>query len=181
MSGTVGNQRSTGERQNRSGSTGGFGLALTWPEQLAVRRTGHTIADQMNEVFEPYELGVIPASNDRIGGRQLMYQMCKPDNGKLRIHARNFAPAQQDQTIAFELYDNFVFIQVGVNGSEPRSFLLDTGANASFLNEALANSAHDCERSDRLEGNVDFEPRPPPLQWFRVLRQICGFEPLEIA
>jgi hypothetical protein len=70
--------------------------------------------------------------------------MCKPDNGKLRIHARNFAPAQQDQTIAFELYDNFVFIQVGVNGSEPRSFLLDTGANASFLNEALANSAHDC-------------------------------------
>jgi len=36
---------------------------------------GHTIADQINEVLEPYDLGVIPASNDRIGGWQLMYQM----------------------------------------------------------------------------------------------------------
>ena len=36
---------------------------------------GHTIADQINEVLEPYDLGVIPASNDRIGGWQRMYQM----------------------------------------------------------------------------------------------------------
>jgi hypothetical protein len=36
---------------------------------------GHTIADQINEVLEPYDLGVIRASNDRIGGWQLMYQM----------------------------------------------------------------------------------------------------------
>jgi hypothetical protein len=36
---------------------------------------GHTIADQINEVFEPYDLACIPASNDRIGGWQLMYQM----------------------------------------------------------------------------------------------------------
>jgi hypothetical protein len=36
---------------------------------------GHTIADQINEVLEPYDLCVIPASNDRIGGWQLMYQM----------------------------------------------------------------------------------------------------------
>src|SRR5713226_4293839 len=35
---------------------------------------GHTIANQINEVLEPYDLGVIPASNDRIGGWQLMYQ-----------------------------------------------------------------------------------------------------------
>jgi len=35
---------------------------------------GHTIADQINEVLEPYDLGVIAASNDRIGGWQLMYQ-----------------------------------------------------------------------------------------------------------
>lgn len=53
---------------------------------------------------------------------------------------QDHASAQQDQAIAFELYDNFVFIQVRVNGSEPRSFLLDTGASASFLNEALATS-----------------------------------------
>jgi hypothetical protein len=36
---------------------------------------GHTIADQINEVLDPYDLGVTPASNDRIGGWQLMYQM----------------------------------------------------------------------------------------------------------
>jgi len=36
---------------------------------------GHTIADQIDEVLEPYDLGVIPASNDRIGGWQLMYRM----------------------------------------------------------------------------------------------------------
>ncbi len=36
---------------------------------------GHTIAGQINEVLEPYDLGAIPASNDRIGGWQLMYQM----------------------------------------------------------------------------------------------------------
>ena len=36
---------------------------------------GHTIANQINEVLEPYGLGVLEASNDRIGGWQLMYQM----------------------------------------------------------------------------------------------------------
>lgn len=36
---------------------------------------GHTIADQINEVLEPYSLAAIPASNDRMGGWQLMYQM----------------------------------------------------------------------------------------------------------
>jgi hypothetical protein len=36
---------------------------------------GHTIADQINEVLGPYDLGVTAASNDRIGGWQLMYQM----------------------------------------------------------------------------------------------------------
>ena len=36
---------------------------------------GHTIADQINEVLEPHDLGCIPASNDRIGRWQLMYQM----------------------------------------------------------------------------------------------------------
>ncbi len=35
---------------------------------------GHTIANQINEVLEPYDLGVLAASNDRIGGWQLMYQ-----------------------------------------------------------------------------------------------------------
>ena len=36
---------------------------------------GHTVADQINEVLEPYDLACIEASNDRIGGWQLIYQM----------------------------------------------------------------------------------------------------------
>lgn len=33
------------------------------------------IANQINEVLEPYDLAAQPASNDRIGGWQRMYQM----------------------------------------------------------------------------------------------------------
>ncbi|HEV7523018.1 MAG TPA: hypothetical protein VGP89_18090 [Candidatus Angelobacter sp.] len=36
---------------------------------------GHTIADQINEKLDPYNLVCTKASNDRIGGWQLMYQM----------------------------------------------------------------------------------------------------------
>jgi hypothetical protein len=36
---------------------------------------GHTIANQINEVLEPYDLNAIPASPDRTGGWQLMYQL----------------------------------------------------------------------------------------------------------
>jgi hypothetical protein len=36
---------------------------------------GHTIADQINEVFAPYDLGCAAASNDRVGGWQLMYEL----------------------------------------------------------------------------------------------------------
>lgn len=38
---------------------------------------GHTIADQINEVFEPWDVACEPASNDRAGGWQLLYKMLK--------------------------------------------------------------------------------------------------------
>lgn len=44
------------------------------------------------------------------------------------------------ETIPVEIYDNLVFLKVRVNGSTPHSFLLDTGANISFVNESLALS-----------------------------------------
>jgi hypothetical protein len=44
---------------------------------------GHTIADQINELLNPCDLGVIKASNDRIGGWQLMYQLLQ--TGEWRI------------------------------------------------------------------------------------------------
>jgi hypothetical protein len=66
---------------------------------------------------------------------------------------QDHAPARHHQAIAFELYDNFVFIQVRVDGSEPRSFLLDTGANVSFLNQTLANSLR-IEVKHQHESNI---------------------------
>jgi hypothetical protein len=38
---------------------------------------GHTIADQINEVFEPWEIACQRASNDRLGGWQLLYRMLR--------------------------------------------------------------------------------------------------------
>jgi hypothetical protein len=43
-------------------------------------------------------------------------------------------------TIPFELCDNMVLVPVRVNGSGPYSFLLDTGASTSFLNQTLADT-----------------------------------------
>lgn len=42
--------------------------------------------------------------------------------------------------IPFELCDNMVLVPVRVNGSGPHSFLLDTGASTSFLNQTLADT-----------------------------------------
>jgi hypothetical protein len=33
---------------------------------------GHTVSDQINEILAAHDLGAIPASNDRIGGAQLL-------------------------------------------------------------------------------------------------------------
>jgi len=38
---------------------------------------GHTIADQINEVLEPWEITCERASNDRLGGWQLLYRMLR--------------------------------------------------------------------------------------------------------
>jgi hypothetical protein len=38
---------------------------------------GHTIADQINEVFEPWDIVFERASNDRLGGWQLLYRMLR--------------------------------------------------------------------------------------------------------
>jgi len=44
---------------------------------------GHTIADQINEILAPYDLGGWKASNDRLGGWQLMYQMLQTGEWKI--------------------------------------------------------------------------------------------------
>lgn len=46
--------------------------------------------------------------------------------------------AQKPHTIGIELYRNLVFLPVRVNGSEPLTFVLDTGAGLSVLNETRA-------------------------------------------
>lgn len=53
----------------------------------------------------------------------------------------------------FELYGNFIFLPVRINGAEPRSFLLDTGASTSFLNERSAD-ALGLERTHQHEAKI---------------------------
>jgi hypothetical protein len=54
-------------------------------------------------------------------------------------HSGDRAPSW-NEIFPVEIYDNLVFLQVRVNGSTPHSFLLDTGANTSFMSESLARS-----------------------------------------
>ena len=63
-----------GER-SRPGERNNIVLVYLDPSNFKNIGDGHTIADQINEVLAPCELGAIEASNDRIGGWQLMYQM----------------------------------------------------------------------------------------------------------
>jgi Aspartyl protease len=50
------------------------------------------------------------------------------------------ASPEDRHVIPFEFYTNLIFLSVRVNGSQPYSFLLDTGANGSFVSETLADS-----------------------------------------
>jgi hypothetical protein len=52
-----------------------FGCCSLPTRQKWIRRgNGHTVSDQINEILAAHDLGAIPASNDRIGGAQLMFQ-----------------------------------------------------------------------------------------------------------
>ena len=61
------------------------------------------------------------------------------DSKQSEVAPQEHAP-RQGLTIPFELYDDLIFVPVRINSSGPRSFLLDTGASTSFLNETLADS-----------------------------------------
>ena len=59
-------------------------LRATWTlPTLRISGMATRIADQIKEVFEPCELSLTPASNDRIGGWQLMYQMLQTGQWKI--------------------------------------------------------------------------------------------------
>lgn len=48
-----------------------------------LQMAAHSVAEQLNDVLTPYDLGCTEAANDRIGGWQLMYTML--GNGKWQI------------------------------------------------------------------------------------------------
>ena len=61
--------------------------------------------------------------------------------------------APSSEILPVEIYDNLVFMNVRINGSAPHSFLLDTGANTSIVNESLAQSLS-LGSPRTFEGNV---------------------------
>ena len=64
------------------------------------------------------------------------------------------AQAAAPKVFPLEVYQNFVFVKVRVNGSPPMNFILDTGASAPFLNERQATAANVPPKKVHREGNV---------------------------
>ena len=61
-----------------------------------------------------------------------------PSAKNAALPGTNTTLAKSGQVIPFELYNNNIYLQVRVNGSEPLTFVLDTGASNSAIDEARA-------------------------------------------
>jgi hypothetical protein len=64
-------------RPNENGQRRRIVAAYLDPANFKDIGDGHTIADQINEVFDPWEITCERASNDRLGGWQLLYRMLR--------------------------------------------------------------------------------------------------------
>lgn len=73
--------------------------------------------------------------------------------GRTRTHAPkiSFAKGTSALDVPFELYANVIFLRASVNGSEPLSFIFDTGAGINVVNAERAANL----RLARAGGGVD--------------------------
>jgi hypothetical protein len=67
---------------------------------------------------------------------------CAMPTSRSQVTSLNEVRPKVIATLPLEPYNNLVFLNVRVNGSSPHSFLLDTGADTSVVNETLAQTAH---------------------------------------
>jgi hypothetical protein len=132
---------------------------------------GHTIADQINEVFEPWEITCERASNDRLGGWQLLYRLLRTGEFQLcdtcpktfealrtRVHddarpgdIRKVAGDPLDDVADETRYALYTFIQ---QATPPRELVLQEAVRGLDLGSATIRWQQKAEELDRTESLV---------------------------
>jgi hypothetical protein len=137
---------------------------------------GHTIADQINEVFDPWEITCERASNDRLGGWQLLYRMLRTGEFEItdvcprtfealrtRMHddarpgdIRKVAGDPLDDVADETRYALYTFIQ---QATTPRQLLLLEAVRGLDLGSAAIRWQQKAEELDQEE-----EPIPTTMR-----------------
>ena len=132
---------------------------------------GHTIADQLNEVFDPWEITCERASNDRIGGWQLLYRMLRTGEFELtdvcprsfealrtRMHddarpgdIRKIAGDPLDDVADETRYALYTFVQ---QATQPRQLVLQQAVRGLDVGSAAIRWQLKAEELDREEAPI---------------------------
>lgn len=132
---------------------------------------GHTIADQINEVFEPWELVCERASNDRLGGWQLLYRLLRTGEFEVtdvcprtfealrtRMHddarpgdVRKIAGDPLDDVADETRYALYTFVQ---QATQPRELVLQQAVRGLDVGTAAIRWQQTAEALDREEAPI---------------------------
>ncbi len=132
---------------------------------------GHTIADQLNEVFDPWEITCERASNDRLGGWQLLYRMLRTGEFEItdvcprsfealrtRMHddarpgdIRKIAGDPLDDVADETRYALYTFVQ---QATTPRELVLQQAVRGLDVGSAAIRWQQKSEELDREEAPI---------------------------
>ncbi len=132
---------------------------------------GHTIADQINEVFDPWEITCERASNDRLGGWQLLYRMLRTGEFEItdvcprtfealrtRMHdearpgdIRKIAGDPLDDVADETRYAVYTFVQ---QATQPRQLLLQQAIRGLDVGSAAIRWQQKSEELDRDDAPI---------------------------
>lgn len=140
---------------------------------------GHTIADQINQVFDPWEITCERASNDRLGGWQQLYRMLRTgefeitdvcpltyESLRTRIHddqrpgdIRKITGDPLDDVADETRYALYTFVQ---QAATPRHLLLGDAVHGLDISSAAIRWQQKAEELDREEGPIPTTTRTGP-------------------
>ncbi len=132
---------------------------------------GHTIADQINEVLEPWEIVCERASNDRLGGWQLLYRLLRTGEFELtdvcprtfealrtRMHddarpgdVRKIAGDPLDDVADETRYALYTFVQ---QATQPRELVLQQAVRGLEVGTAAIRWQQKAEELEREEAPI---------------------------
>ena len=132
---------------------------------------GHTIADQINEVLDPWEITCERASNDRLGGWQLLYRMLRTGEFEVtdvcpqtfealrtRMHddarpgdIRKVAGDPLDDVADETRYALYTFVQ---QAAQPRELVLQQAIRGLDAGSAVIRWQQKAEELDREEAPI---------------------------